>query len=172
MRGPQLRDQDRWSRVLIITWSLVGIGILLAGAGWLLGRVSGALVPFLLAVVVVLLLRTPVAALERRGMKRGLAVGLCYAIGFVVVGVALGFLVPALVDQTRQFVEAFPDYYAKASAIFVQLQDKYQSLITPPWLDQALANLQDTVAKQSAAWSATLAREVFSAGGSAISLLT
>jgi predicted PurR-regulated permease PerM len=158
-------------RVLTITWSLVGIGLLLAALAWLLGRVSSALVPFLLAIVIVYLFRAPVARLERRGMKRGLAVGLCYLVGFAVMGIALGFLVPALVTQVRQFVIAFPDYYDRASAMLLDLQGKYQALVVPPWLEDALANLQDTIARQSAEWSAILAREIFSVGGSAISLL-
>jgi len=171
MLGRASRSRDRWLRVLIITWSIVGICVLIAGAGWLLGRVSSALVPFLLAIVIVFMFRAPVAKLERRGMKRGVAVGLCYLVGFTVLGIALGFLVPALVEQVRQFVVAFPEYYEKASSMLLDLQGRYQALIVPPWVDEALANLQDTVATQSAAWSATLAKEVFSAGGSAISLL-
>lgn len=163
--------RDRWLRILIVTWSIVGICLLLAGAGWLLGQVSGALVPFLLGIVIVFMFKAPVAALERRGMKRGLAVGLCYLIGFVVFGTALGFLVPALVEQIREFIVAFPRYYDRASEMLLDMQSRYQALIVPPWLEEALANLQDTITKQSAEWSATLAKEVFSVGGSAVSLL-
>lgn len=163
--------RDRWLRILIITWSVVGICLLLAGAGWLLGKMSSALVPFLLATVIVFMFKTPVALLERRGMKRGLAVGLCYLIGFVVFGAALGFLVPALVEQVREFVVAFPRYYDRASEMLLDMQTRYQALIVPPWLEEALANLQETITKQSAEWSATLAKEVFSVGGSAVSLL-
>ncbi|MHB1018525.1 MAG: AI-2E family transporter, partial [Coriobacteriia bacterium] len=105
--------RDRWSRVFTATWSLVGIGILLAAAGWVLGKLSTALVPFILAIILVFMFRGPVAALERRGVKRGLAVGICYLVSFVVVGVALGFLIPALVEQVREFVVAFPGYYER-----------------------------------------------------------
>ena len=163
--------RDPWMRALVIAWALVGIGLLLTGLGWLLGRMSSALVPFLLAIVLVFLLRAPVAALEKRGIKRGLAVGLCYLIGFAVMGAALGFLVPALVQQVREFVLAFPGYYEKASQILLDLQDTYKTLIVPPWFEEALANLQDTVARQSAEWSGALAKEIFSVGGSAVSLL-
>ncbi len=163
--------RDRWAHVLTVTWSLVGIGILLTAAGWLLGKVSAALVPFLLAVVIVFVFRSPVAYLEQRGMKRGTAVGLCYLIGFVVLGTALGFIVPALVEQVREFIMAFPRYYDRASEMLLDLQTRYQALIVPPWLEEALANLQETITEQSAEWSATLAKEVFSVGGSAVSLL-
>lgn len=163
--------KDRWAHILTVTWSLVGIAILLTAAGWLLGRVSSALVPFLLAVVIVFMFRAPVQYLERRGMKRGLAVGVCYLVSFAVFGVVLGFLIPALVNQVRDFIVAFPDYYEKASRMLLDLQNTYQALIVPPWLEDALQNLQDTISTQSAEWSEALAKQIFSAGGSALSVL-
>ncbi|MHB1019396.1 MAG: AI-2E family transporter [Coriobacteriia bacterium] len=163
--------RDRWSRVFTATWSLVGIGILLAAAGWVLGKLSTALVPFILAIILVFMFRGPVAALERRGVKRGLAVGICYLVSFVVVGVALGFLIPALVEQVREFVVAFPGYYERASRMFLDLQGKYEALVVPSWLEDALVNLQDTITQQSAEWSSLLAKEIFSVGGSALSAL-
>jgi predicted PurR-regulated permease PerM len=171
MSGGLAQSRDRWMRVLVITWSLVGIGLLLTAAGWLLGRVSSALVPFMLAIVIVFLFRSPVAALERRGMKRGLAVGLCYLVGFIVLGTIIAFIVPPLVDQVRQFVEAFPSYYERANTMLLDMQNRYQALVLPPWFQDAAANLQDTIARQSAEWSAVLARELFSVGGSAVTLL-
>ena len=163
--------RDRWYRTFAITWSLVGIGVLLSAAGWLLGRVAPALVPFGLAIIILFMFRGPVAALERRGMKRGLAVGVCYLISFAVVGVALGFLIPALVVQVREFVVAFPGYYERASELFFDLQGRYEALIVPSWLEDALFNLQDTITTQSAEWSQLLAKEIFSVGGSALSSL-
>lgn len=162
---------DRWMRVLVIAWALVGVGLLLMAAGWLIGKVSGALVPFVLALLIVLVFRRPVDLLEKRGMKRGFAVLVCYLAGAAVAGVVLGFLVPALAEQIRQFVVAFPDYYGKAAKMFLQLQDKYQALVVPGWVDNAIVNIQDTVSNQSARWSTTLAKEVFSVGGSAITFL-
>ncbi len=166
---PELRD--RWSRVFTVTWSLVGIGVLLVAAGWVLGKISTALVPFVLAIILVFLFRGPVESLERRGVKRGLAVGICYLVSLVVFGVILGFLIPALVEQVREFVEAFPGYYERASEMFFELQGRYETLIVPPWLEDALANLQDTITRQSAEWSRLLAKEIFSVGGSALSAL-
>lgn len=163
--------RDRWMRLLVAAWALVGVLLLLVAAGWLVGRLMPALVPFLLALVLVFTLRGPVASLERRGMKRGLAVGLCYLVGFGVLGLVIGFLVPALTDQVRQFVEAFPGYYDRASELLLDMQSRYQSLVVPPWVEDALANVEETIKTQSAEWSAVLAKEIFSVGGSAVSLL-
>ncbi|HHJ99158.1 MAG TPA: AI-2E family transporter [Actinobacteria bacterium] len=171
MRIGSHQVSQRWLRVLVVSWALVGVALLLVAFGWLLGKVAPALVPFLLAIVIVFLFRGPVAALERRGVKRGLAVGICYIVSFAVLGVMLGFLIPALVEQVREFVEAFPGYYERATTLFLDLQDRYQALVMPPWVEDALANLQDTITRQSAEWSSVLAREIFSVGGSAVSLL-
>ena len=62
---PRHEAKDRWVHILTVTWSLVGIGILVAAAGWMLGKVSAALVPFLLAVIIVFMFRSPVAYFER-----------------------------------------------------------------------------------------------------------
>lgn len=171
MADTQHASLQRWTRVAVTAWALVGIGILLVAFGWLLGRVSGALVPFGLATVLVYLLRGPVAALERRGWKRGPAVGLCYLVGLLAVGGVLAFVIPPLVDQVRQFVVAFPTYYERASMMLLDFQNRYQALVVPVWLEDALLNLQDTLTRQSAEWSAVLAKEIFSAGGTAIELL-
>lgn len=162
---------QRWTRIAVTAWALVGVGILLVALGWLLGRVSGALVPFGLAIVLVYLFRGPVGALERRGWKRGLAVGLCYLVGLLAVGVVLAFVIPPLADQVRQFVVAFPTYYERASTMLLDFQSRYEALVVPPWLEDALLNLQDTLTRQSAEWSAVLAKEIFSVGGTAIELL-
>jgi len=165
-------ERDRWRRLYYVVWSLVGVGILLTAAGWILGQVSSALVPFLLAIILIYLFRSPVAWLQRRGMKRGAAVGTCYLVMFVVLGGALAFIVPPLVEQVRQFIVAFPTYYDQASVIVLNLQSQFNALVVPAWMDDALANIQETIAEQSATWSAALAKQVFSVGGSAVSLLT
>lgn len=164
-------SRDRWLRVLIVAWAVIGLLLLVAAAGWLLGRLMPALVPFLLAIVLVFTLRAPVAALERRGMKRGLAVGLCYVIGFIVLGAMLGFLVPVLAAQVREFIVAFPGYYERASNLLLDLQTRYEALIVPVWFEDALANLQASISAQSTEWSAALAKQIFSVGGSAVQLL-
>lgn len=164
-------SRDRWLRILIVAWAVIGLLLLFAAGGWLLGRLMPALVPFLLAIVLVFTLRAPVAALERRGMKRGLAVGLCYVIGFIVLGAMLGFLVPVLAAQVREFIVAFPGYYERASNLLLDLQTRYEALIVPVWFEDALANLQASITAQSTEWSAALAKRIFSVGGSAVQLL-
>ncbi|MDI6693303.1 MAG: AI-2E family transporter [Anaerosomatales bacterium] len=162
---------ERWRRALTVSWALVGMLVLAAAATFALARISSALVPFGLALVIVFLLRSPVAMLEQRGLKRGLAVAVCYVAVLGALVVAGLFIVPPLVEQVRQFLDAFPRYYDKVLHLWEQLQRQYSAVAWPAWLDQALVGIRDELAKQLAAWSANLAKEIFSVGGGALTFL-
>ncbi|MDO9556752.1 MAG: AI-2E family transporter [Coriobacteriia bacterium] len=167
----KLIERDRWSRLLVITWSLVGLGILLAACFWLLGRVSVALVPFAFALVLVYVFRGPVRVLEARGWNRGLAVGLCYLVGLAAMVIAGWFIIPPVVAQLSDFFGAFPGYYDSAYHALLDLQSQYQALTLPIWAEQALANIRDGVTSQFMSWSSILAREAFAVGGQAVGFL-
>ncbi len=163
--------EDRWRRIYFTAWSVIGVLILVSVGGFALLKIAPALEPFLLAVVVVYLFRAPVAMLERRGLKRGLAVGACYLAAAIVLAIAGLFIVPPLVDQVSQFIQAFPRYYSRAFSMWQQLQTQYNALAVPDWANQALLSLQDTISKQALSWSSTIAGRVFSVGSGAVSLL-
>jgi len=171
MRTTLAQPSDRWTHLLIIVWALVGVGLLLAAAGWLLGKVSPALVPFLFALIIVYLFRGPVAALERHGWRRGPAVAVCYLLAIVVLGIAGIFIVPPIIDQIREFFTAFPGYYDRAVELFFELQGRFEALAVPAWLEEALVNLSSSVTDQFTTWSTILAKGVFSVGGTAVELL-
>lgn len=163
--------EDRWRRLGISAWALIGVLILVAAAFFALVKVSRALVPFLLALVIVYVFRAPVGALERKGLKRGLAVGLCYLVAIAALVVAGLFIVPPIVDQVRQFLTAFPGYYDQAFALWQQLQAQFNAITLPSWINDALLNLRNGVASRVMAWSSALASTVFSVGSGAVSLL-
>lgn len=163
--------EDRWRRLGISAWALIGVLILVAAAFFALVKVSPALVPFLLALVIVYVFRAPVAALERKGLKRGLAVALCYLVAIAALVIAGLFIVPPIVDQVRQFLMAFPGYYDKAFALWQQLQAQFNAVTLPSWINDALLNLRNGIASRLMAWSSALASTVFSVGSGAVVLL-
>lgn len=171
MKTTLFARHDRWERALVVAWTLVGVVLLLAVSGWLLGKIAPALVPFLLAIIIVYVFRGPVAFLERHGWKRGPAVAACYLLALVVTGVAAVFIVPPLIDQLKQFVDAFPRYYDRAFLLFQDLQGRFEALVVPAWLNDALKNVQESITSQSTEWSARLAKGAFSVGGGAIRFL-
>lgn len=167
----KLAEGDRWARLLIVTWSLVGLCLLLTAGFWIIGKVSGALVPFVLALVLVYVFRGPVNALEARGWRRGLAVGFCYLVGLGALVFGGWFIVPPVVAQLRDFFGAFPGYYDSAYGALLDLQGQYQALTLPVWAEQALVNIRDGVSSQFMAWSSALAKEAFTVGGQALGFL-
>jgi len=83
--------------------------VLLVGlAAWWIYIVRDVLVLALLAVVIAAAIHGPVEMLERRGVRRVLAVVLLYLGLIVVVAVLLALLVPPLLAQARDFATDLP----------------------------------------------------------------
>lgn len=162
----RLSPSDRWRLTFTKAWALIGILLLLAALGWLLQAISAALVPFGIGLLFVLLLRRPVEMLCGR-MNRTLAVALCYLVGFVVLAVALTFIVPPVFAQVTAFAQALPDYVRTAF-------DQWDKLVVhptkgsgiPAWLQTAVLSLKDQLVASAGSWSSAIATTALSAGGS------
>ncbi len=161
--------KDRALRTGITAWAIIGVVIVLAGVGWLLGRISGALTPFVMAGIIVLLLRGPVNRMAEKGIPRAAAVALAYLVGVVVLAIFGAFVVPVAGAQIMQFLDDFPDYYASAQDFWIQMQDRFAGLLIPSWVDSALADMTAAITAQFGAWSQSLASGLLSAGGAAAS---
>jgi predicted PurR-regulated permease PerM len=126
MAGPEIRVVTvRPSTVLTVLGitALVVAGILLAVAAW------HVLTWILIAMFLAAALNPAVVALEQRGLRRGTASSLVFALALLFL-TAIGFLViPPLVVQVRDFVEVVPDYIDDITAgrgPLGFLQDDYQ----------------------------------------------
>jgi predicted PurR-regulated permease PerM len=126
MAGPEVRVVTvRPSTVLTV----LGITALVA-AVFLLGFLAWHVLTWILiAMFLAAALNPAVVAFERRGMRRGTAASLVFALTILVL-TAIGLLViPPLVVQVRDFVEAVPDFIDDLTAgrgPFGFLQDDYQ----------------------------------------------
>jgi predicted PurR-regulated permease PerM len=126
MAGPEVRVVTvRPSTVL----SVLGITALVA-AVFLLGFLAWHVLTWILiAMFLAAALNPAVVAFERRGMRRGTAASLVFALALLLL-TAIGFLViPPLVVQVRDFVDAVPDFIDDLTAgrgPFGFLQDDYQ----------------------------------------------
>lgn len=84
---------------------------------WLLGRLWTLLLALFVALLLTAALDPPVGRLQRRGMPRAASVGI---IVLALVGVLVGgglLVVPPLVDQGNQFVEALPRYLDRVEVL-------------------------------------------------------
>jgi predicted PurR-regulated permease PerM len=97
-----------WVRRAIV-WFFIGV-VALAVGSWLLNELRGFLVTLLVAFALALALETPVNALARRGVRRGLGA----AIVFLVIALAvLAFVVGVgalFAQQVADLVRALPGY--------------------------------------------------------------
>jgi predicted PurR-regulated permease PerM len=161
---------ERWKTVGIRAWSAIGVLILIGVAMWVIGRLLPVLIPFLMAAVLVFLLRGPSARIERLGVPRWVAVLACYVVGVLLLVVAGVFIVPVLANQFAQFVIAFPGLFATASRSLAGLTQRYWTP-APSWLRDALSNAQQTFTAQLSDWGRVLAADVLTAGGSLVTLI-
>jgi predicted PurR-regulated permease PerM len=158
----------RWRRVAVVAWALVGVALLVAGAFWLLGKVTAVLTPLLLSLVIVFVLRRPVARLEKRGLNRGSAVGVWYLviIGFLIVSGL--FIVPAIGRELREFADAFPRYYDSAYGLWLKGQDQYLAIQLPDWVREAIAASRESLVAWTTSVSKNIATTVVAIGAGAL----
>ncbi len=98
----------RWGIFCAALAAIVGV----AGSAWyfLIWPLRVIFPPVALALVVVYLLNPLVNRLQRRGLRRGLAVALIYVAFVAVLTTALSFIIPAIAHQISGFIEKLPTY--------------------------------------------------------------
>ena len=162
---------ESWRRLAMTSWALVGVLVLLVGGLWVLGRIASALVPFVIAIVVVLLLRRPVGVLEARGLSRSLSVIVCYAVSLAALTVFALFIVPPVIEQFGEFAGYFPRYYDAAVRLWERVQLEYVTIEIPPWVTEAAQNARASIISWIAATSRNLAEVALAVGGQILTFL-
>lgn len=120
MDSPQTR-LVRWRTVYYAAWATIGVLLLIAATLWGIGRIAAAIAPFGIAFLFVFLLQGAVARLVRRGMGRSAAVATCFAAGFLVVSIALVFILPVVARQLVSFAKDINQYRAQAQSVIDQV---------------------------------------------------
>lgn len=128
----------RRGHALVVTVSTALIGI------WLLETLGGLLAPFILALALAYILDPLVDVLERRRLKRGLAIAL---LGIPVLGLIVlvgAVAVPALADQIASLLDGLPDALGRLESWFAGVRGWLAGLRLPflpgyePFRDSAL----------------------------------
>lgn len=145
--------------------------MILYAFGKILGSLAGALTPFVLAVVVVLALRGPVAALEERGISRANAVVICYLAALFFFSVVGFFIVPPLVKEIIAFAEDFPKYYEDSYDLFLKVRSGYRQMDIPASVDDLIASVKDTVGSTALSLSKRFAQGALATGGRTVGFL-
>jgi len=156
--------QERWTLLLHRVWSIIGILILVGAAAWALSMIGSALVPFGLGLLIMLLLRRPVEMLATK-MPRAAAVLVCYLVVAVVLAVVLTFIIPPIVAQIGQFIQAVPGYAAQAFKFWdTTVVHPAKGTGVPSWLQTTVIAIKDQTVAGAGTWSAALAQGAVTAG--------
>lgn len=164
MTTPEARYQ-RWRQSALVVWTTIGGLMLAAAAMWGLGKIAAALVPFVIAFILVFLLNWPVGALSRRGMSRGAAAGLCLVAGFAILGVVMTLMGPFVGRQVGAFAESVPGYLHQLEQGVTTLQERYASIVFPRWLSGFVTAASERLSQVGLTVGNQAAQGVVAAGG-------
>lgn len=165
--GDESTRLRRWALIGLRVWVVIGVLILASAAGWALGRVLSALVPFGFGLLIVLLLRRPVDLLESRGLNRTGAVVVCYLAAFAGLAVALTFVIPPVYVQIVAFMQALPEWARRGFMLWNDyIADPRVGSGVPAWIQNAALALRDQVVAGAGKWSTIFAEAAVATGGS------
>lgn len=129
---------ERWRLAAVTIWAVIGGLLLAAVAFWGIGRIAGALVPFVIAFLLVFLLNALVRELHRRGVPRGIAAAVAIILGLVIIGAALNFIVPLIGRQLGALVIAAPQILQRIDAVATGVQQRYSDIVYPQWFGRII----------------------------------
>jgi predicted PurR-regulated permease PerM len=161
---PEARYQ-RWRQSALVVWTTIGGLLLGAAALWALGKIAAALIPFVIAFILVFLLNWPVRALSRRGMSRGAAAGLCLVSAFLILGMVITLMGPFVGRQAGSFAESAPGYLQQMERAATTLQERYASIVFPRWLGGFVTAASARLSQLAVTLGNEAARVVVTAGG-------
>ena len=96
------------------------------------------ILPFLLALVIAYLVKRPVTFLEKKGVKRSLAIFLVYFALLLLVGLAVLLLAPGFVRDIREMMTVLPQIYEKYQSVI----DKVAAFFS---VEQAVRILENSI---------------------------
>lgn len=137
------RRPDGWPPVSY--WLRIAAGVIVLFA---LARMVASLRQVLILILVSMILaigfQPSIAWLERRGLKRGLAVASMTLVAFLVVGGFFTIIVPTIIGQIGQLVDKAPDYIARAQRENGFIADLNHRFDLTSKLESAAANVPGT----------------------------
>jgi predicted PurR-regulated permease PerM len=110
---------------------------------WLLESIGTLLAPFILAFVLAYILDPAVDVLERRRIPRGIAVALLVLPVLLLIAVAIGFGIPALINQVEALIQRLPAAAARVVEWMTQTRESAQRWNLPFLSDDVIARWLD-----------------------------
>lgn len=119
-------------------WRLAGAGLLLAGALFFLYRVRQVLTPFILGAFLAYLLKPAMLSLEKKGIKRPLAILILYLLILSLGLLLLLFILPRLLRELNEFINHLPFFTTEIEGVIQNFYQRYHQVAIPGSLRQLL----------------------------------
>ena len=111
---PFVAQAARWG---LLAWSVIGLLILVGVLyRFVLYPIRVVFPPLVVALIVIYLLNPLVTRLQGKGIPRIWGTLLCYVVFLSLIGLALAYLIPAVTEQVKAFVNGIPALLQKAQA--------------------------------------------------------
>ena len=107
---PRLPANERLRRAGIASWSIIGLLIVLAIAGWVLLKIRVIFPPLGLAILIIYLLNPLVSSLEKRRVPRLWGTILSYVLVAGIVTLIVTAISPFVADQASDFSQDLPEF--------------------------------------------------------------
>lgn len=125
------RGAARVSTAQVFRWGAAGAtGVLsVAAAAFIVYNVRGILVLLLIALFIAVSLDPPVRWLERRGLRRGIAVGVIFTMAFGLLALFFAAALPPLVKEGSRLFSDLPGYVDRLperSPAYRRLAERYE----------------------------------------------
>ncbi|QGP90746.1 Putative transport protein YhhT [Neomoorella glycerini] len=129
-------------------WRLAGAGLFLAAALFFLYRVREILTPFLLAAFLAYLLKPAMVKLEKKGLRRPLAILLLYLLILALSLPLFFFILPQLIRELNEFLTQLPAFTAEVEGLLQGFYRRYHQVAIPAGLrrllDESITNISAT----------------------------
>src|SRR6266542_3091592 len=125
---PFVAQAARWG---LLAWSVIGLLILVGVLyRFVLYPIRVVFPPLVVALIVIYLLNPLVTRLQGKGIPRIWGTLLCYVVFLSLIGLALAYLIPAVTEQVKAFVNGIPALLQKAQTDLKDFAARLGSHIT------------------------------------------
>ena len=142
-RARRLTDQPL-VRAGVVSWSVLGVGLILFAAALLLRQLTVVVVPLVLALFPAAVLVPPTNALRRRGVPSGLAALIVMIVGIGLLVGLFSALTPVVAGELGGLAEKLEEGYSQVRRY---LENSPLDLHTPT-LNQALEQFQEAASEE------------------------
>lgn len=122
---------QRWRKLGIIVWTVLGLILLFAGFSLLVYSLRSVLTPFVYAAAIVYVLKPGVDFLEGRGLSRLNSILLAYLVLILAFSLIMLFVIPVVVQEVTNLVKDLPGYVKLGQETFSRYVGIFRELRIP-----------------------------------------